>query len=500
MKQAENNNEGATEWAGVDKSASIKKHKRRRIISAFLIVTHLLGLISSVDALMSTRTAQGAVAWIISLNAIPYVAVPAYWVFGRTKFQGYVIARRSEDSELATALASEMDSIRAYRLSAPYESRHLRAVEALAKMPFLRGNRLELLIDGDAIFDSILLGIDAARDYILIQSYIIRDDTLGQVFKSRLIDRVNDGVTVNLLYDEIGSHSLPQQYLDDLIAAGINVHRFHSTRGYGNRFQLNFRNHRKVIIVDGTSGWIGGANIGDEYLGNDPERGPWRDTHLKVTGPAVLELQLSFVEDWYWATEKILELPWERSLVANDGTPVLMLSSGPADRFETASLMVQQAIHAAEKRIWISSPYFVPDEGVQNMLKLAALGGVDVRILIADEPDSRLAYYATYAFVEPLINAGVKIYRYKGGFLHSKSFLVDDTGAAVGTVNLDNRSFRLNFEITAIGLDKRFAAEIEQMFLIDFERSGLMVRDDIDKQSLWFQLASRAAYLLAPVL
>lgn len=489
-----------TELTGEDKLLLQKKHKLRRIVGIFLVVAHLLGFMSSLDAMMSTRTAQGAVAWIVSLNAMPYVAVPAYWVFGRTKFQGYVIARRSEDSELATVLASAMDRIKSYQLSEPYESRHLRAVEALAKMPFLQGNQLELLIDGDAIFDSMFQGIDAASDYILVQSYIIRDDTLGQAFKSRLIDRAKNGVEVNLLYDEIGSYNLPQRFLDELIAAGVTVHWFHSTRGYGNRFQLNFRNHRKVIIVDGKSGWVGGSNIGDEYLGNYPKRGAWRDTHLKVTGPAVLALQLSFVEDWYWATKEILDLPWEKSVLADNGAPVLMLSSGPADRFETASLMIQQAIHAAESRIWISSPYFVPDEGVQNMLKLAALGGVDVRVLIPDEPDSQLANYATYAFVDSLINAGVKIYRYKGGFLHSKSFLVDDTGAAVGTVNLDNRSFRLNFEITAIVLDRRFADEVEQMFLADFESSRLMIPADLDEQSLWFRLASRAAYLLAPVL
>ena len=170
------------------------------------------------------------------------------------------------------------------------------------------------------------------------------------------------------------------------------------------------------------------------------------------------------------------------------------------DRFDTASLMIQQAIHAAQRRIWISSPYFVPDEGVQGMLKLAALGGIDVRILIPEASDSRLVDHAAYAFAGPLLDAGVRIYRYQDGFLHGKALLVDDSGAGIGTVNLDNRSFRLNFEITAIAVDDDFASEVETMFLADFERSRLMTREDVDDRSLWSRIASRAAYLLAPLL
>lgn len=474
--------------------------RRRRKLILFLLIAHLAGFVSSLDALMSTRTAPGAVAWIVSLNTLPYIAVPAYWVFGRTRFQGYVIARRDHESDLAIALSQQLAQLHAHRHPAPFESKDLRAVEALAKTPFLDGNELELLIDGEATFESIFSGISEASDYILVQFFIIRDDALGRRLQQRLIERAAEGVEVYLVYDEIGSYQLPSSYIEDLVAGGVNVHRFHSTRGRGNRFQLNFRNHRKLVIVDGEQGWIGGLNVGDEYLGRDERIGPWRDTHLKITGPAALQLQLSFVEDWYWATETILELPWlpRRSESAN--VPTLILPSGPADRFETASLMVQQAIHAAQQRIWISSPYFVPDEGVQNMLKLAALGGIDVRVLIPENSDFRLVDLAALAFLKPLLEAGVEIHRYQEGFLHGKSFLVDDSGAAVGTVNLDNRSFRLNFEITAIAIDHDFAAEVERMFMEDFDRSRRMQPEEIDELSPWTRAASRAAYLLAPIL
>jgi cardiolipin synthase A/B len=305
---------------------------------------------------------------------------------------------------------------------------------------------------------------------------------------------------VDRLPQHLSLRGLPNAYLDELVAAGVDVRRFHSTRGSGNRFQLNFRNHRKIVVADGRIGWVGGLNVGDEYLGRDPRLGEWRDTHLVMEGPATLCLQLSFVEDWYWASSELLELDWIPAPVAGDGVPVLVLPSGPADRFETASLMVQHAIHSATRRLWISSPYFVPDEGVIAALKLAALRGVDVRILIPERPDNLLAYFAAYAFIGPLLEAGVEVHRYQAGFLHGKAMLIDSLASAVGTVNLDNRSFRLNFEITAWVMDHSFALQMEHMFNADFARSRRMTRADVVERPLWFRAASRAAYLTAPIL
>lgn len=472
---------------------------RRGLIIA-LVLAHVVGFASSLDALMTTRTPQGTVAWIISLNVVPYVAVPAYWVLGRSRFQGYVIARRDQDSAIAGMLREKSAGLWQHRLPVPEDPHEIRAVERLAGLPFLQGNRLELLIDGESTFASIFEGIDAARDYVLVQSYLIRDDRLGRALQQRLIDRAREGVDVYVLYDELGSYQLPRDYRQKLTDAGVRINEFDSTRGPGNLFQLNFRNHRKVVVVDGQQGWLGGLNVGNEYLGRDPDIGAWRDTHLKVEGPAVLALQLSFVEDWNWATGNIPGIPWNVAEPRAPDVPVLVLPTGPADPFETASLMMQQAIGSARHRIWISSPYFVPDEGVQGMLKLAALSGIDVRVLIPERPDHSLMYYAAYAFIGPLIDAGVKIHRYQPGFLHGKAFLVDDAAAAIGSVNLNNRSFRLDFEITAIALDADFASEVEGMFLADFRRSRRMRRGDVDDKPLWFRATSRAAYLMAPVL
>lgn len=474
--------------------------KKRRLVLLLLALFHLSGLLSSLDALMSSRTAQGSIAWIVSLNTFPYAAVPAYWIFGRSRFQGYVISRQATEHELVNKHQLKASGVEQFVLQSVRERGSLQAVEQLAKMPFLRGNAAELLIDGQATFDSIFAGISAAKHYVLVQFYIVRDDSLGRRLQQLLIAKARQGVQVYFLYDEIGSYRLSQAYVQEMTAAGVAVRPFHSTKGPGNRFQLNFRNHRKIVITDGQAGWLGGLNVGDEYLGQDPRYGHWRDTHLKLSGPAVLALQLSFAEDWYWSADTVPVLHWQAQAASTDDIPVLVLPSGPADRFETASLLIQHALHSARQRIWIASPYFVPDEGTLAALKLAALRGVDVRVLIPERTDNLLVTQAAYAFIGPLLDAGVKIYRYQAGFLHAKSFLVDERLAAIGTVNLDNRSFRLNFEITALLLDEGFTRQLEQQFVLDFSQSRQMALSELALRPWWLRAMSRAAHLMAPVL
>lgn len=488
----------------VEPESPRKRRRRTRIAIAFGLA-HVLGIFSSLDALMSTRTPQGAVAWIVSLNSFPVVSVPAYWVFGRTKFNGYISIRQELDRTHDEDVQQLVEGVRPFMHDFGPEWGAAAAGEGLAELPFLSGNAVELLVDGVATFDSIFAGIDAAEEYILVQFYIVRNDSLGRELSAHLIERARAGVQVWFLYDEIGSKDLPDAYGAALEQGGVNFRPFHSTRGSGNRFQLNFRNHRKIVVVDGRVGWVGGHNVGDEYVGRDPAAPVWRDTHMRLEGPAVLELQLSFLEDWHWAADELLSLPWEPWLPSSPSSQgggeaiVLILPSGPADQLETASLMYQQAIHSANERIWIASPYFVPDEGVVSSLLLARLRGVDVRILIPDVPDSKLVYYSTYAFVDELIEQGIAIYRYEPGFLHEKTFLVDDHLAGVGTANFDNRSFRLNFEVTALVVDEDFVEDVEQMFEADFARARVMTLEDVRSKPWWFQALSRASYLAAPL-
>lgn len=470
------------------------------IVSALIVSFHLIGLVTAGSMLMSHRAPQSAVAWMLSLVAVPYVAVPAYWLFGRSDFTGYQFARRSSQAEFRAELASVPAKIEPYVDSIGWHDGGLQAATTLAQMPVTRGNAVDLLVDGDATFESLLSGIAEARSYLLVQFYIVRDDGLGRRLKDAMIERRRAGVEVRFLYDEIGSYTLTRTYLQELRDAGVEVSSFHGVRGIANRFQINFRNHRKIVVVDGEVAWVGGLNVGDEYIGLHPQLTPWRDTHLRVAGPAALALQLSFLEDWYWARKEVLDLDWTPVPSTTRDQSVLILPTGPADPVESASLMIQQAIHSARERIWIASPYFVPDDGVRDALALAALRDVDVRVMIPAKADHVLVYLSAFAFMDRLLEVGVKIHRYTGGFLHQKAFLIDDQAAAVGTVNLDNRSFSLNFEVTALVVDEAFAAEVAEVLERDFNRSVPVTLDDLAERSFLKRLASRVAYLFAPIL
>ena len=461
-----------------------------------LAIFHVLGALSSLHSLMNTRTPQGTIAWLACLNLAPWAAVPAYWVLGRSRFQGYVRERQA----LARSEAPAVENARKQTMAFRPEGMAYAVGERLAEFPLLGQNEVELLIDGNKTFDSILAGIARAKESLLVQFYIVHDDQIGRDLKAAMIDRAKAGVLVYFLFDEIGSHSLPNSYLAELKAAGVNVSPFHTTRGSSNRFQLNFRNHRKIVVVDAAEGWVGGHNVGDEYLGRDPKIGPWRDTHMRLRGPSVTGLLVSFSEDWHWATDELLfEKIWKAPSAGAGTANVLIIPTGPADRLETASLMYQEAIHSAKERIWIASPYFVPDQAVMAALHLAAMRGVEVTIIIPEKPDSALVYYSAYAFLGELLESGVRIFRHQPGFLHEKVFLIDDRAAGIGTANFDNRSFRLNFEVTALVLDKDFVEQVHQMFLADFKNCKEMSSKDIENKSFWFRLASRAAYLTAPV-
>jgi cardiolipin synthase len=466
---------------------------------ALLPLAHLTGLYCAYRAIIYTRTAQGAIAWAVSLIILPYVSVPLYVVFGRRKFVGYVEARQRGDLAINHVAMDLKQHEIEFRTVFDEDALKVRAIETLAKMPFTSGNAVELLIDGEAIFGSILTGLREARDYVLIQFYIVNDDRLGREFKDLLVARARDGLRIYFLYDEIGCYALPNAYLDELRAAGLQVHSFLSTRGPSNRFQINFRNHRKIVIVDGRLAWVGGANVGDEYMGLDPEIGAWRDTQCRFEGPVVQCVQLAFLEDWYFAAGGIPSLDWTPQRAPGGAVDVLALPSGPADPFETASLFFVHAINAARSRLWIASPYFVPDERVVGALQLAALRGVEVRILLPSKADHLLIYLSSFSYLEELCGLGVTIYRYQPGFLHQKTMLVDDRLAVVGTANLDNRSFRLNFEITMLCSSLEFAGRMEAMFEADFANSEVATISSLEERSGWFQFAVKVARLMSPV-
>lgn len=466
------------------------------VVTAF----YIFGILSAVHAVMTVRTAQGAIAWSVSLVSFPFIAVPAYLVFGRSRFEGLIEAYEDRADDLETIIDEAREGITPWRVEDVRRPSIYRAVRELSGMHLTRGNRAELLIDGDATFDSILAGVAEAQDYVLFQFYMFHDDGLGRRVKDTLIERANAGVRVYVLYDEIGSSGLPKRYVDELRAAGIEVSSFKPTQGTRNRFQLNFRNHRKMVVVDGHTAWVGGHNVGDEYLGLDPDFSPWRDTHVKLEGPVALQLQSVILSDWYWATRELPSLSWTPRPAEISDTWAMIVPFSPARRLETAGLFFVSALQTAQERIWISAPYFVPDEAVMKALELAALRGVDVRIITTGKPDSLPVYLAAFHYMDQLRDLGIRFYAYKPGFLHEKVFLVDDEFSSVGTANFDNRSFRLNFEVTALIVDQAFAAEMEKMFESTFANSEIMDPETFAEKPIWWRFGVNLSRLASPVL
>jgi cardiolipin synthase len=463
-------------------------------------VLFVIGLLSAADAVMKARTPQGATAWVIALVTIPILALPLYWVFGRARFQGYVEALRAFDARVAEELENIREGVLADYFVEPADERgELRAFDELATLPLTRGNGARLLVDGEATFAAIFDAIDHAEEYVLAQFFIINDDTIGRRFKEKLIAKAREGVRVHLLYDEVGSYDLPRSYKSELQEAGVLVSGFSGRRNWLGRFRLNFRNHRKTVVADGRWAAIGGLNVGDEYLGANERLSPWRDTHLAVTGPVVQGAQLAFVRDWFYARNELPEVRWLPEPSEED-RKALVLASGPADQLETCGLLFTHAIESAEERVWIATPYFVPDGRVLGALQLAALRGVDVRILMPRTADHWFFKFVPYTYLPEIEQAGVKTYLYEPGFMHQKTLLVDKDYAAVSTANLDNRSFRLNFEITVLFADAGFAADVEHMLEDDFSRATQITQQDFDERSYAFRVAARATRLLAPVL
>ncbi len=447
-------------------------------------------------AITRGRTAQGAAAWVVFLFAAPHFAVPAFAIFGHHRYPGYIRSRRELREEMA-ALRTLAGQHAPAPLPPGEDAGRQRAFAELAGMPFASGNAVRLLIDGEAAFAEVFAAIDQAQSYVLAQFYTVEDDALGRAFAARLMARARAGVRVYLLYDAIGSH-LPRRALAEMRAAGVEVRDFHAIRRSRGRLQVNFRNHRKIVVVDGDLAFTGGLNLGDAYVGRDPVLTPWRDTFVRVEGPAVAQLQFVVAEDWLWSSGQKLALDWTPK--ASAGTSdALVLASGPADALETASLYFVHAINSARERIWIASAYFVPDVDILSALKAAVLRGVEVRVLIPDRRDHWLPWLAAFAYVDEVRAAGVEVWRYAAGFMHQKVLLIDTGIASVGSVNLDNRSCRLNFEATLLVADPAFAADVARMLTTDF---ALAARATVGLSRRPWPIRALAplARLVAPVL
>lgn len=451
---------------------------------------------------------KSAWAWLLVLNAIPGLGFLLYLLAGtdmhkRKMFQikGYEdlmneAVRRQESSVRSRELEQENPDLKGFSDLVFYN------LESSGAM-LTTDNQVRIFTDGNEKFDALIEDIRQAREYVFLQYYIVKNDVLFSRVREVLVQKISQGVEVFLLYDAMGCREMPRKYWRELEKTGIRLAVFFPALFGRMQLRANYRNHRKIAIIDGEIGYVGGFNIGKEYIGLDPKFGHWRDTHLRITGGAVTALTIRYIQDWNYAarenlfaSQKYVRYP-ERPCGHTD---IQIISSGPDSVRQNIRDNYLRLIHKAKKRIFVQTPYYIPDESIHMALLIAAQSGVEVNVMIPCKPDHPFVYWATYSYIGELVMAGANCYTYDNGFLHAKGVCIDGEACCYGTANMDIRSFSLNFEVNAMIYDEKVTQEMERIFAEDLKLCTRISRDAYRSRSLWIRVKEQVSRLLSPVL
>lgn len=367
---------------------------------------------------------------------------------------------------------------------------------------YTQNNQVTIYTDGEKKFEDLFYSIENAKNHIHVEYYIIRNDNLGNKLLELLSKKAKEGVEVRLLYDSIGGRKISKEQVENLRKSGVKVAVFFASTLPLFNFKINYRNHRKIVVIDGIIGFVGGFNVGDEYLGLNKEIGYWRDTHIMIKGDAVIDLQARFFLDWSHASkEDLLYLPqYFPDNMVKGSIGIQIVTSGPDKLDEAIKSNYVKMINSAKESILIQTPYFIPDASVFEAIKIAATSGVDVRIMIPCKPDHPFVYWATYWYCGGLLRYGVKVYTYEYGFLHSKTLVVDKTVSSVGTANFDMRSFKLNFECNGIIYSTKTSQLLYDIFMEDLNYSVELTRELYLERGILIRFKESICRLLAPLL
>ncbi|MCL2012034.1 MAG: cardiolipin synthase [Cystobacterineae bacterium] len=444
------------------------------VLAAFEAVYLLLLVVWIV---MQKRSPVATLAWIFGLALLPVLGFAIYYLFGPRRISKTRMQRLRARNWIAEALDMRAASTSGHYANIPPPLLPLARLGTLvAEMPVAACSQIKLLIDGAQTFEALLAAISEAKHHIHLEYYIFHPDTVGLAFIEALTERARAGVKVRLLLDAMGSSRMRRRHLRPLRKAGAEVAFFHKVRLFSFKPRMNFRTHRKLVVVDGHTGFLGGINIMQEADERVCTKA-YRDTHVQLVGSAVRWLQTVFLEDWNYATGNIpLEAEYFPSHSQMQPHCVQIVPSGPDLRFKAIRDVYFSAISTAKNRVWISTPYFVPDEAMLTTLMNAALRGIDVRILVPKRSDSWVVTLASRSYYNELLLAGVRLFEYLPRLLHAKTLLVDETLSVIGTANMDVRSFELNFEISGIFYDEGMAQSLAQCFLEDLKSSSALPR------------------------
>ena len=494
----------------------MRGHTDRMWVVLSIIVTalvYLIGIALIPQIVLQRRESGATLAWVLLIFFLPYLGVFLFLAMGTQTIRWRRKRRERAERAVAPGLAASTRLVRLFETlteeaalrSLDEPARELACVANKLALPSCAGNAIELLLDAEATFSSIEAAIANARSHVHLDYYIWRADDSGRRLRDLLGKVARSGIEVRVLVDDVGSRAAGRSFWRPLVEAGGHVGRFLRVNVISRWLALNLnnRNHRKIAVVDGTVAFTGGLNVGDEHFGRVRAVGGWRDTHLRLEGPVVARLQEIFVEDWFHATnEDLTDARYFPAPTPAGDTRVQILASGPDDgRAHAIETIYFGALTLARRRAWLTTPYFVPDPTLAAALRMAALRGVDVRVLVPAKPDQPFVHYAARSFYPELLEAGVAIYEYSPTTrLHAKTATVDGCWATVGSANLDLRSFRLNFEANAVAYGPRLAQELERVFEQDLAYARRLEPTEFRKRSFLTRACEGAARVLAPLL
>lgn len=458
----------------------------------------------SLAIFMENRNPSSTLAWILVLALLPVVGLVLYFLLGQNYFKRRKFDRKAEQDQLSYERIDNSGSMLPRDLSqfTPAQQRMLQLSQRLARTPFSMASRTRVLTNGDETFSTLLRELKQAKHHIHMEYYIYRADAIGREIQKTLIDKAREGVEVRFMYDAVGSIGLSKSFINELRAAGVKVGVFGPMRFLALSSRVNYRNHRKIVVIDGTTGFIGGLNVGDEYLSRNKNYGFWRDTHMLVKGEAVRSLQIIFLQDWHYVYgERIMDQQYlSPNLVPGCGGAIQIIPSGPDNESQTLKNLFFAMITSAKKSVWLATPYFIPDDDILSALRVAAMSGIDVRILFPARPDKWLPFLASHSYFPALLEVGVKIYEYEKGFLHSKLLIIDGEVATVGTANMDMRSFHLNFEVNALLVQSDSVAKMVKDFERDLFSTKLIEKKSFMNKKIYVRFMESAARLMSPLL
>lgn len=447
--------------------------------------------------------------WLLLLYFIPFLGFAFYLLIGTDMRKRKMFQTKAIEDRLNKAISRQEREIRNKKLEIKipeikgYADLIMYNLETMGAV-LSDDNDLTILTDGNNKFDALIEDIKKAKKFIHIQYYIIKNDVVFFRIIKELKKKVQEGVEVRILFDAMGCRFVSGRIWKELQSFGIETVEFFPAVLRKLHLRMNYRNHRKIVVIDNEIGYVGGFNIAKEYVGLDEKFGYWRDTHLRIEGTAVSGLAIRFLLDWNYASKVNL---FENGKYMSgfregirDRCKIQIISSGPDSTEQTIRDNYVRMIHKAEKCIYIQSPYFIPDEAVMSALITAVHSGIEVNIMIPCKPDHPFVYWATYSYIGEMVMAGANCYIYENGFLHAKGIIVDEKVFCYGTANMDMRSFALNFEVNAVIYDEKKAGEMTNIFINDLDYCKKITKDDYASRSLWIRINEQISRLLSPLL